>query len=486
MKDNIMNEELIEKIKDPKFYLENFCRIKIKKGGFAPFILNEAQKDLFNTIKKNNRIMVLKARQLGFSSGIAGYFYHQTITNPGITTALIGYNSDLVSELLDKVKTFIRTTPRELRPEIKYNSKYEISFPKIDSKILILPSTENVGSGYTLHNVLLTELPKIKNAEEKMASLAPAVPIGGKFIIESSPKGVGNLFHRMWMDDSNGWIKKMYHWRWGYTKAEIEQIRKEINDPQIFAQEYGLEFLQSGRPVFQEEILKQHRKNIWEVGYVVSDDGINKEVVYKDGDWTFYHKPKPDGLYVCGGDTSEGVSGGDYSVGIIWERKTGEEVAMFRGLLSPDKFAMELDRVGRMYNNAYMVVEVNNQGLTTLTVLRQLVYPSLYFRQAKFDTLTNTITDKMGWRTSQVNRELLINEFKRAVNEFDLTIHSKILLDEMTVFVYDDANDMVSPAGFHDDSIFSAAIGFQGFKNMPDRELEQINDRDYMPKTFAY
>ena len=58
--------EALKKIKDPKFYLENFCKIKTKDGGLRPFILKEYQKDLFNTIKHHNRIMILKARQLGF------------------------------------------------------------------------------------------------------------------------------------------------------------------------------------------------------------------------------------------------------------------------------------------------------------------------------------------------------------------------------------------------------------------------------------
>ena len=62
------------------------------------------------------------------STAVTGYFYVETITNPGVTTALIGYNTDLVSELLDKVKTFYKTTPDPLKPKIQYNSKYEISF----------------------------------------------------------------------------------------------------------------------------------------------------------------------------------------------------------------------------------------------------------------------------------------------------------------------------------------------------------------------
>ena len=126
MKNN--NIELLKRLKDPKFYLENYTKIKTKQqGSLAPFLLNEAQKDLFNTLKGENRIIINKARQMGFSTGVVGYFYHNTITNPGTNTAIIGYNSDLTAELLDKVKTFYRTTPASLKPTIQYNTKYEIS-----------------------------------------------------------------------------------------------------------------------------------------------------------------------------------------------------------------------------------------------------------------------------------------------------------------------------------------------------------------------
>jgi hypothetical protein len=57
---------------------------------------------------------------------------------------------------------------------------------------------------------------------------------------------------------------------------------------------------------------------------------------------------------------SEGIELGDYSVATVWNRTTGEEVAFYRGLMAPDKFAELLNKLGRKYNNALMVVEVNN------------------------------------------------------------------------------------------------------------------------------
>jgi len=477
------DEALINRIKDTRYYLENFCKIKTKDRGLQPFILNDAQKDLFNSLSESKRVVILKSRQLGFSTAVTGYFYHKTITTPGTNTALIGYNSDLTAELLDKVKTFYRTTPDELKPTIQYNSKYEISFPKIDSKIIVLPSTENVGRGYTLNYCLCTELAFWEKAEEKMASLE-ATTEKGTIVIESTPNGAANLYHRIWTAKDNDYVKKEYGWWWGYSREEIERIKRRINNPLKFAQEYELEFLTSGRPVFDTNIVRAQRKNIIEVGEEYpKDSGYKVEEV---NNLRIYRKPEAEHMYVAGVDVSEGVDGGDYSTIVLWDRKTGEEVAFYRGLCAPDKLANIANQLGRDYHNALVVVEVNNHGLTTLTVLKQLSYPSLYYRPTNFETVGVSYTDKLGWRTTKLTRPLMIDDLAQALRDKVLTIHSKEILDEMLTFVYDINNNMVAQDGYHDDGIFAAGIGFQGFKVLYDKPLTQLNEEDHLPTSYSY
>jgi hypothetical protein len=259
-----------------------------------------------------------------------------------------------------------------------------------------------------------------------------------------------------------------------------------MNNPQKFAQEYGLEFLASGRPVFDAMAIKNQRKNVLEVGHCRIEPNGSRIFVKSDDGLVMYREPEEGHFYVAGVDTSEGVEGGDYSVIIIWDRTTGEEVAAFRGLLPPDILGTKLNKWGRKYNNALMVVEINNHGLTVMTVLKQLLYPSIFFRPSKFETLGSTSSDKMGWKTTRVTRPLLIDDFAQMVREGSITIHSKHLLDEMTVFVYNDAGEMVPQGGFHDDCVFAAGIGLQGFKVMHDKPLTQLDYSSYLPTNFSY
>ena len=480
-------ETSLNRILDPKFYLENFCRIKGKTPGLMPFILNDAQKDLFNSLNTHSRVMILKARQIGFSTAVTGYLYHRTITTPGTNTALIGYNSDLTAELLDKVKTFYRTTPDSMKPQIQYNSKYEISFPAIDSKIIVLPSSENVGRGYTLHNVLLTELAFWEKAEEKMLAIENAVPKDGKIVIESTPNAIGNLYHRMWMAD-NSYDKKEYGWWWHYSEEEIEIIRKRINNPMRFAQEYSLEFLSSGRPVFSSELIKRLRKGIYNIGQKVKDEtGTETTVSQNEDGLIIYYPPRPDRQYVLGADVAEGVTGGDYSVLTIFDRASGEEVAFWRGYLAPERFGAFIGKCGKLYNTALAVVEVNNHGLTTITALKNNMYPQIYFRPIiKMDIMGQKFSDRMGWKTTKMNRPLMIDDLRETLAEGSIKIHTEKTIDEMLTFVFDDDGNMVSQSSFHDDCIFASAIGFQGFKIMFSGKLDQIDYEKYLPESSSY
>ena len=475
-----------KKLLDPKFYIENFTKIKGKEPGLIPFTLNPAQLDLYNTLRKNRRIIINKARQIGFSTAISAYFYHKTITTPGITTALIAHKAEVASEFLDKVKTFWRTTPEALRPSIHYNSKYEISFPAIDSKIQVM-SGENVGRGYTIHNALCSELAQWPAASDMMLALENAVPKNGTIVVESTPFGVGNLYHRMWMAKNNGYAKRAYGWWWHYSREEIEEIRIRINDPMKFAQEYELEFLSSGRQVFDPHMIRRLKANVLEVGHVITLENGKSHVVKEQPDGLRIYKPPTEGsIYVVGADVAEGVQGGDYSVAVIYDRKTGEEVAFYRGHIPADRFGLRLNEWGRMYNNALMVVEINNHGLTTVTALRNSAYPALYFRPTKFDTMGSQWSDRLGWKTTKVTRPLMIDDLNDAFRESSLTLHSLELIDEMLTFIFDVSNNMIPMSGFHDDIIFASAVCFQGFKVLSDKPLTQMDYEDHLPHSTPY
>ncbi|MFA6201479.1 MAG: hypothetical protein WC679_13850, partial [Bacteroidales bacterium] len=319
-----MQEEIYEKLRnDPRIYLSSFCKIKDKKGSLVPFVVNELQNDLYKQIDENKRIMICKARQMGCSVGMAGYLYHKTITGQGINTVIISYKKEEASALLEIIKLLWESTPEKFRPEVKYNTRYEMSFPRLHSKITVLPSKVTSGRGRTINNLLITELAFWDSAEKVFAGLSQCVPNDGRIIIETTPNGIGNLYYRMWVDPDNGFKKLKYSWDWTYTAEEMEQRRKELGE-RMWQQEYGLEFLTSGRSVFDAEIVNGHRKNVLNSGYLV----VDKMKIYKP--------PVPGHKYVLSCDPSGGITGGDYTSIIVMDRNDSEEVVFSRSLSSPE------------------------------------------------------------------------------------------------------------------------------------------------------
>lgn len=307
-----------------------------------------------------------------------------------------------------------------------------------------------------------------------------SVPVNGKIIIESSPGAVGDYFHRMWVSD-NDYIKKEYGWWWNYTEEEVEIIRRRMNDPRKFNNNYALEFLISGRSVFTQEVINEQRKNVLKVGDVVKMSDGSEHIVREEEGFRIYKTPEPGHFYAAGADCAEGVEGGDYSVCSIIDRTTGEEVAFYRGHIAPDKFGKLLNKFGRMYFNALMVVESEAHGNVVINILKQLLYPSMYFRPTRFDGIANPWSDKLGWKTTKLTRPILIDEFEQMTREKTITIHSKETVDEMMVFVYNNANNMVPLDGYHDDCIFATAICLQGFKVLSTKPMTQIDYSNHLP-----
>jgi hypothetical protein len=113
------------------------------------------------------------------------------------------------------------------------------------------------------------------------------------------------------------------------------------------------------------------------------------------------------------GDVARG-DGNDYSVFHIFDTKTMEQVAEYRGKPTTDLFSRILFDAGKEYGDAMLVVENNNIGYSVLEKLIDAGYPNLYYstkgtheyvEQYRLKQSTNVIP---GFTTSQKTRPLLL------------------------------------------------------------------------------
>ena len=421
------------------------------------------------------------------SAATAGYALHQTITNPGFNALILSYDAEQASEILEKMKLFLESMPDELKPSTKIDNKRDIVFDKLKSQIKVIAAKDTMGRGYTSNFVHCSEVAFWDNAEERMGALMPSVAPGGKIVIESTPESVGSYYHRLWSTDDNGWEKLEYGPHWLYSEEFLEQKRREYNDPVRFAREFLLQFTTIGRTVFDQDVVKDMRKNIWEVGKQYQQGTRIYSPMVKWNGLTVFKDPEPGEAYCMGIDVSEGKGEkGDYAVIVIFNRYTGEEVAFWRGKVPPDVLGERACEWGLIYNRAMLVPEVNNQGLTTLTIIKQKAYPNIYFRPREYDKSGQATSDRIGWKTTTLTKPMMISDFDKMFRNGEVLIHSKETLNEMMVYVYDDGGHMNAMSGHHDDAIMSTAIALQGFKMLaPTSNLQQIDYKQYMPD-FGY
>ena len=406
--------------------------------------------------------------------------------------------------------------------------------PGLRSKITIATAgTSDTGRSGTYHNVHVSEMAFFPNPKNTMTALLQCVPdTPNTFVcIESTANGVGGYFYDMWHEavkgkndftpiflswfcdeeytldfpskaaknkfikevntlspDSSGkmvhtdeWLlKEQYDLTWEQLYWRAKTIANKCNgDLEMFKQEYPSNpeeaFIASGRPKFDMKAVKEYELNCSDpkaVGDLMKSGGniiINDNF---DGPFKMWIPPQPNGRYCIGGDVAEGLARGDYSVGVVVDESLNV-CAKWRGHIDPDLFGKELVKMARMYNEAYIAVENNNHGLTTLkAILNEEYYDIFYTKQ--YDRVTDEMTKKIGWSTNAKTKPPLIDKLAEFIRERFLGLWDLEIVMELFSYVIDDQGKTNAQEGKHDDCVMALAIALQAF-------LEG-RGQDYLPE----
>lgn len=473
--------------------MSHLYKIKTKDQKLVTFKRNLAQANY--AVRKAFKNIILKARQLGFSTECLIDLLDETITTPNTNSAIVAHDQKKVMVLFETVKRAFDNMPAELKPAVSFDNRNELYFPELDSKIYVTLDTRSE----MVHNLHWSEVAFTKDALNKSAGIFASVPKGGKITLESTANGMAGYFYEEWQNPDSEFKKHFYNWFWDLdyqeptTKSieELEQDYRELSvrystlgdiagrfnlTPEQFAwyiaqvrrhrelivQEYPtteLEaFMAAGRNVFHMIDLNKH----------VLLGAIDR----KWGDLLIWEQPLKDFKYSIGVDVAEGF-GGDNSVIMVFNAHTGEQAAEFvSNHIPPDKLADYVVEIGNYYNKAYVVLEINNHGRSVADAMK-MRYNNMYRRQ-QFDKVTNSITEVIGWKTSQVTKPKLVDNLEQAVREESIKIRSYALMQELKTFVQ---TDVPGKQGFgaegsaKDDRVIAAGLALQGIKNLPSQKL---------------
>ena len=498
-------------------YIESCLKIKTKSGTVVPFRLNDAQRKLYAVAKRQQdagkpvRLIILKARQLGFSTLTEGLIFHACATRRNVNALIVAHREDATANLFRMSKLFYDELPAPVKPMLRASNAQELVFenpsklrserearPGLRSRIRCATAGgRGIGRSDTLQCVHLSEYAFWPDgADGKASTLAgilqavPSLP-GTMVVIESTANGFEDFKERWdaavagendfepvffaWFENPDYSMTVVPGTEWTPEERELRDAYR-LTDGQLqwrrwcianncggsldmFRQEYpaspGEAFLHSGTGVFDNEqiVLRLER--------LPSPAGRGE---FTNGEWTesetgaitLYELPEEGVPYVLGGDTAG--EGSDYFTAIVIDNVSGRIVAKLRQKYSEPEYVRQIYALGRFYNDALVAIETNFSTYPVMK-LQEMEYPNQYSRERE-DTYTRQMKKSYGFRTDRQSRPRAIANLVEVFSSHPEWFTDRELLEEMLTFCYNEDHRPEALAGKHDDLVMGAAITY--------------------------
>lgn len=497
------SERLIQELQVSKGKPVRVIWLKARQHGISTYCEGKIFHATANNSFRNAMIIAHedKATQNLFSMS---KLFHEEL--PSILRPMKKYSNE-------QALTFENPTNNE---EEKYNN------PGLRSKITVA-TAKNVQTARsnTIHYLHASEVAFWDNPEILMTGLMQCIPDNANttVFIESTANGVGGYFYNLWKkaergendflpiflgwhenpdysrpfsseyekkafidsvmtptyDDKGEQVKtdeqvllEQFNLSWEQLNWRKWCIANKLNgDIDKFHQEYPATpdeaFIASGRPVFSTNSLKKYMDNIKQpikIGYLVDEKNQIKFTDDDKGYIKIWRLPIDGKFYCLGGDVAEGLVTGDYSCAVILDEDF-RLCASWHGHVDPDVFGDECVKLAKFYNEAYVGIESNNNGSSTLRAIVRKEYWNLYY-QKTYSKIADTVTQKIGWNTNIRTKPLMINSLASYVRETWLELPWDTLISECFTYVKgDDGVTTNAQSGCHDDTVMALAIALQ-------------------------
>jgi hypothetical protein len=401
-----------------------------------------------------------------------------------------------------------------------------------------------VGRSFSFRYLHLSEFAFWDHPKVVMDALMQTVPDDPEpmVLIESTANGMGNEFHKIWrratdpLDTDCEWVPIFFAW-WEHPEyeralpvpqCEFQQsldeeertliARYNVSPQKLawrrwkianafngsldgFHQEYPSNpeeaFLASGRPRFDQQALaRMPVRDGLRIELTRQRVGARERIIRTPSEHSpliEYVPPKARHRYVAGVDTATGsdtaaVAGKsipgsedpDWSVCSVFDIDTWEQCAVMRERAPPGEFADLTEVLLAYYGMAYVVPEVNAEGLAYLEALLRLSYPPgrIYHRTPMADEQFSTkqeMRDKLGWKTTPATRPQLISTLDNLIREMGIYLYDQQTVSECQSFVYKPNGRVEHADGAHDDCVFAAGLAVKGILGAPaDRRLNDV------------
>ena len=473
-------EQVIEFIKcknDPVYFAKNYIKIVSLDEGLTQFHPYDFQEKLIKNFHENRFNICKMPRQTGKSTTSVSYLLHYAVFNDSTNIGILANKAATARDLLGRLQTAYENLPKWMQQGIISWNKGSLELEN-GSKILAASTSASAVRGMSFNILFLDEFAFVPNhiAESFFASVYPTITSGKntKVIMVSTPHGM-NHFYRYWHDAERGkneYIPTDVHWSEVPGRDDVWKEQTIANtSEQQFKVEFECEFLGSINTLIAPSILRN----------MVYDAPITK-----NAGLDIYKKPEKDHNYIVTVDVARGL-GNDYSAFIVFDvtQFPYEVVAKYRNNeIKPMLFPNVILDVAKGYNNAYVLVEVNDIGDQVASILQyDLEYENLLMasmRGRNGQIVGQGFSGKktqLGVRTTAAVKKLGCSNLKTLIEDHKLLTCDYEIISELTTFAQKH-NSFEAEEGCNDDLamclvIFAWLVQQDYFKEMTDNDIRK-------------
>ncbi len=490
-------EEYTKCMNDPLYFIQKYIKIVSLDEGLVPFNLYNFQKEMVGTFHENRFTICKLPRQSGKSTTIIAYLMHYVLFNPNVNVAILANKAATARDLLGRLQLAYEHLPKWLQQGVMSWNKGSLELEN-GSKILASSTSASAVRGGSYNIIFLDEFAYVPSnvAEQFFSSVYPTISSGKttKVMIVSTPHGM-NMFYKLWNDAENGrntYVPIEVHWSEIPGRDEEWKAETIKNTSQSqFNTEFECEFLGS----IDTLITPQKLRTMSYVSPITSNAGLD-----------LYEQPQEGRTYVLTADVSRGTKN-DYSAFLVFDvsEMPYRIVAKYRdNEIKPLIFPAKIYDVARAYNQAFVLIEVNDIGEQVATTMQfDLEYDNLIMasmRGRAGQVLGGGFSGgraQLGVRTTKAVKRIGCSNLKQMIEDDKLIIQDLQIISELSTFIIK-GQSFEADEGCTDDLvaclfIFAWATDQTYFKELTDmdirhtmmREQQDMLEQDMAPFGFV-
>ena len=428
-------EEYARCMKDPIYFIQNYIKIVNIDEGLVPFKMYDFQKEMVGTFH-NNRFTICKLpRQSGKSTTIIAYLLHYVLFNATVNVAILANKAATARDLLGRLQLAYEHLPKWLQQGVMSWNKGSLELEN-GSKILASSTSASAVRGGSYNIIFLDEFAYVPSnvAEQFFSSVYPTISSGktSKVMIVSTPHGM-NMFYKLWVDaeeQRNEYVPIEVHWSEvpGRDEAWKEQTIKNTSESQ-FNTEFECEFLGSIDTLISARKLRTL---------------AFREPKQRNAGLDVYKPPEEGRTYFISVDVARGTSR-DYSAFIVFDisEMPYTIAAKYRdNEIKPLVFPQKIYDVARVYNQAFVLIEVNDIGEGVANTMQfDLEYDNLVMasmRGRAGQILGGGFSGgkaQLGVRTTKAVKTVGCSNLKQLIEDDKLIIEDYDFVNELSTYI---------------------------------------------------